>query len=217
MWNASSRHLTRYLLLYLERGASQPAVGRGRPDGRRATKDELATLQVPLPLSLAASQQLLVCRIRDSEPVPSIAAVSVSRPAQPTDNRSCSLSFQIIPRFSARIDSQVSSRPGPSGSLLAFLIAPSIFSRMTESKYDSRVILTFVLRIPKVKLGAGGRASGWRAAPVPAAASNRARRIRILIRARPPLRLPAALRDKKTYTCVVCFPVGLCATKSVKN
>ena len=33
---------------------------------------------------------------------------------------------------------------------------------MTESKYDSRVILTFVLRIPKVKLGAGGQAVGAR-------------------------------------------------------
>ena len=105
---------------------SEPAVGRGRPDGRRATKDELATLQVPLPLSLAASQQLLVCRIRDSEPVPSIVAVSVPRPAQPTDNRSCSLSFQIIPRFSARIDSQVPSRPLWLVHRLAFLIARSI-------------------------------------------------------------------------------------------
>ena len=103
---------------------SEPAVGLGRPDGRRATKDELAPLQVPLPLSLAASQQLLVCRIRDSQPVPSIVAVSVPRPAQqPTTEVARS-------PFRSYLDFQPAStrkfQVGPSSSLLAFFIAPSM-------------------------------------------------------------------------------------------
>ena len=118
------------------------------------------------------------------------SAGSAPRPAPPTSEVARSLSdhTSIFSAASARI-----FQVGPSNSLLAVSIDSSPFTdrrhEATESKYGSRVILTFVLRIPKVKLGAGGqaseRASGWR----------RARRIHILIRrrrrrARPRLRLP---------------------------
>ena len=90
---------------------------------------------------------------------------------------------------------------------------------MTESKYDSRVILTFVLRIPKVKLG-GGRpgeqAVGARhpCPPWQATARGEYAFLSVDVHDRPPLRLPAAPRYKKIYTCAaVCFPVGLCSIK----
>ena len=117
------------------------------------------------------------------------SAGSAPRPAPPTSEVARSLSdhTSIFSAASARI-----FQVGPSNSLLAVSIDSSPFTdrrhEATESKYGSRVILTFVLRIPKVKLGAGRHASE----PVqwPPRAANTHSYPSASRRARPRLRLP---------------------------
>ena len=129
------------------------------------------------------------------------SAGSAPRPAPPTSEVARSLSdhTSIFSAASARI-----FQVGPSNSLLAVSIDSSPFTdrrhEATESKYGSRVILTFVLRIPKVKLGAGGQASE-RLAPRAANTHSYPSTSAPCTTATSTAAGAAGARYKKTYTC----------------
>ena len=152
-------------------------------DGR--TKDELnlpqsESLQTP---SLTAMPWRPAFVIRSPKHRRSLC------PAAPTSEVARSLSdhtsiFSISTPFSSLF-----SKPTPRCPRL--ILIPLFYDphhEPSESKYNSRVILTFVLRIPKVKLGAGRHASE----PVqwPPRAANTHSYPSASRRARPRLRLP---------------------------